>query len=240
MIIDCIADLHGHYPELAGGDLLIVAGDFTATHTEREMFEFGEWFIAQPYTNKIWIAGNHDNYMWNGYRNGSGIEFTGSQYLCDSGTEFEYDHVEFALDSALNLSRKKKLKIWGSPWTLAFDGINPKCTAFTGNEKLLAEKFALIPADVDILITHGPPFGVMDSVDRFTKWGTKQISVGSRELRHRLFSESIKPKLHVFGHIHEGHGHVAKMIDYPGVQFVNCSHVNEHYEPVNKPIRIIL
>lgn len=29
MIIDCIADLHSHYPKLDGGDLLIVAGDLT-------------------------------------------------------------------------------------------------------------------------------------------------------------------------------------------------------------------
>jgi len=123
----------------------------------------------------------------------------------------------------------KKLKIWGSPWTLTFPGINPKCTAFTGDEELLAEKFELIPDDVDILITHGPCLGVLDKT-------TRGEHVGSRYL-NAWFRYCGRPKFHIFGHIHEAYGRVNH---FNCMESINCSHVNEHYEPVNKPIRIIL
>ena len=144
MIIDCISDLHGHYPKLEGGDLLIVAGDLTARDTQMEHMQFLSWIAQQNYKKKIWIAGNHDNYL-------QGTKFIpikelGMEYLCDSGTEFE------------------GLKIWGSPWTLKFPGMNPHCMAFTcDTEEELAEKWALIPSDTNILITHGPSWGLHDT-----------------------------------------------------------------------------
>ena len=56
MIIDCISDLHGYYPELEGGDLLIVAGDLTARDDENEHeIEFAQWFLTQRYKYKIFI-----------------------------------------------------------------------------------------------------------------------------------------------------------------------------------------
>lgn len=217
MIIDCISDLHGNYPALEGGDLLIVAGDLTASDKPIQYGHFGCWLQRQRYKKKIIISGNHDNYFHN-----KGYEFIKDvynaidvEYLCDSGTEFE------------------GLKIWGSPWTKTFYGMNPLCKAFTvDTEEELDEKFQKIPHDIDVLITHSPPFGILDK----TIYGN---SVGSKALASAMGFREKVPKLWVWGHIHEAYGE-----DLPirgnDCKMINCSHVNERYQPVNKPIRIIL
>ena len=65
MIIDCLADLHGHYPETEGGDLLIIAGDLTANDTLEQQLKFYIWLHRQKYKHYIFIAGNHDNAIAN-------------------------------------------------------------------------------------------------------------------------------------------------------------------------------
>jgi Icc-related predicted phosphoesterase len=218
MIIDCISDLHGEFPTLKGGDLLIVAGDLTGSDDPQQYADFCEWIYNLDYTKKIVIAGNHDNFL---QKIPEFFKVTGiCEYLCDSGTEFE------------------GLKIWGSPWTAAFHGMNPDCAAFTINvgcdtDQWLAEKWALIPNDTDILITHSPSFGNYDWVYNID--GTIGPSVGSVSLWLKCLE--IQPKLHIFGHIHAAYGH---SMHHNGIHLVNASHMNERYEPVNPPIRIEL
>lgn len=217
MIIDCISDLHGHYPELHGGDLLIVAGDLTSNHSVTEWDRFRSWISNQDYRKKIVIAGNHDTFYEKPSVPTVIPEFI---YLCDSGTEFE------------------DLKIWGSPWTKTFHDINPKCKAFTvDTEEELASKFSLIPRNTDILITHSPPFNFLDK------------TIEGREVGSTFLLDWIgewKPRLHIFGHIHESYGQERSFFgrrnfgNKHGVTMINCSHVNESYQPVNPPIRIIL
>jgi Icc-related predicted phosphoesterase len=229
MIIDCISDLHGYYPQLEGGDLLIVAGDLTARDEGDEYNKFCDWLIDQNYKKKIFIGGNHDNLLVdyipkfhhcpvrNNLETNKPKELF--EYLCDNGTEFE------------------NLKIWGSPWTKTFPGMNPRCKAFTvDTEEELAEKFALIPDDVDILVTHSPPLGIFDQIENKPY---RDKNVGSRSLRNIVLSASrySKLKLHIFGHIHE---HGGKILDLSEIKFINASHVNERYEPVNKPVRVVL
>lgn len=224
MIIDCISDLHGHFPKLEGGDLLIIAGDLTAKGTEEEFFDCFDWIHAQPYRKKILIAGNHDMQMQEeNYRGPVGELKESFEYLCDSGTEFD------------------GLKIWGSPWTLWFKGINPHCTAFTVHtDDQLKEKWDLIPKDADILVTHCPPHTILDGEDVITKWGNVGRHLGSPSLFELFYGEIIRPQLHVFGHIHEGYGKIDQMMDCPYTIFANASHVDVNYKPVNKPIRINL
>ena len=216
MIVDCVADLHGHYPKLEGGDLLIVAGDLTAKDTYEQMLEFCRWTMCQKYRKVVFIAGNHDHCLiGNRSMHRGPSEDIGRPevaYLFDCGIEFE------------------GLKIWGSPWTLWFKGINPKCTAFTvKTEEELGDKFQTIPSDVDILITHSPPWNVLDRTDRGE-------NVGSRYLRGRL-EYCFRPKLWVWGHVHEAYG----METFRNTTIcVNASHVNGRYEPVNKPVRVVL
>lgn len=209
MIIDCISDLHGFYPNLEGGDLLIVAGDLTARDFENEVALFDYWINEQDYKKKIVIAGNHDDVLYE-----SRLKLQFCEYLCDSGTEFE------------------GLKIWGTPWTKTFEGMNPHCKAFTSDtEEELAIKFSLIPEDIDILISHSPPYGFRDK----TVDGHR---VGSKSLQFQVLNCK-NLKLWVVGHIHEDYG-----IELPGHLYdctmVNASHVNENYKPVNKPVRVIL
>jgi Icc-related predicted phosphoesterase len=253
MIVDAISDLHGHYPKLEGGDLLIVAGDLTARDLESEHALFDYWINEQPYKKKIVIAGNHDNVLAE-----ERLKFQFCEYLCDSGTEFEYqESVRNLFDrDDKSLIYKKKLKIWGSPWSLWFEGINPECKAFTGSENDLKKKFDLIPDDIDILITHSPPYGILDGIP--IEDGS-EFHTGSQSLQKRLFE--IRPRLNIFGHIHEkGHRFVeitfppedqtVKQISEDIIKVeihggkitwcVNASHVNEHYKPVNKPVRVIL
>jgi len=208
MKIDCISDLHGYKPELEGGDLLIIAGDLTARDTPEQLQEFIEWVDIQDYKKIIIIAGNHDNILvdhplfFEDY-------VDDIEYLCDSGTEFE------------------GLKIWGSPWTAKFYRQNPECMAFALDADDLKEKWALIPEDTDILVTHSPPRNVLDHA--------YHKRTGCPDLRSVI--NKIEPKLHVFGHIHECGGQIR---DFTGMQCVNASVVDQNYNHINKPVRIVL
>lgn len=226
MDITCISDLHGYYPALEGGDLLILAGDYTATGKLTQWAQFFRWLKDQPYEKKILIAGNHDNFMQTGFPKNQQeaddlkevIDFLDTdvdfEYLCDSGTEYN------------------GVKIWGSPWTPWFHGVNPKCKAFMKSESHLEKKFRMIPEDLEILITHGPMRHILDqNIDGYT--------CGSSFLRQHI--DRAKPKFHIFGHIHE-QGNNQLMYKHQGSNTwcINCSYVNENYKPVNQPIRIEL
>src|ERR1017187_2785954 len=226
MKIDCMSDLHGELPILEGGDLLIIAGDCTSNDTIPAWNNFFNWVDKQNYRKKIMIAGNHDNFCksWavtgnfndNEYEVMYPDEKRTIEYLCDSGTEFE------------------GLKIHGSPWSLTFPGINPHCTAFTGTEEDLKAKFELIPDDIDILITHTPPKGVLD-------WNVHGKQCGSESL-FKITRNLKNLKLFVFGHIHEAYSMINTnqiLEGFPKILasslpiIVNASIMNEDYEPVN-------
>ncbi len=218
MEITCVSDLHGFYPKLEGGDLLIIAGDLTARDTDVEYYEVFHWISQQKYKKKIIIAGNHDNRICNHVHFPDHFE-----YLCDSGTEFE------------------GLKIWGSPWTRSFVGMNPHCKAFTlDTEEELAKKWALIPDDVDILITHSPPYGILDKLKpRILPRINDMLHAGSKSLAEKIGLSKNPPKLWIWGHIHEAYGRDPVIRGKPCIM-VNASIMNEDYDPINDPIRVIL
>lgn len=218
VIIDCISDLHGHYPKLQGGDILIVAGDLTASDLPEQYFVFEEWLAAQPYNNKIVIAGNHDNFL---IENGNHM-FAGIDYLCDSSVTYE------------------GLTFYGTPWSIRFKNQNPNCCAFTvKSEDELSDKMENIPHDIDILITHEAPYGIRDMIRDQMYPDVRHV--GSRYL-YNWFKYVQRPYLHVFGHIHEGYGVEKEFMSWEDkyVTSVNASHVNAHYNPVNQPIRVEL
>lgn len=215
MIIDCVSDLHGKFPELEGGDLLIMAGDCTSNDRVPAWCKFFEWCDKQEYKHKILIAGNHDGFLSQCIPSSDTREILGElhegcEYLCDSGITIE------------------GLKIWGSPWTPTFyDWYFMKDRGAD-----IKAMWDLIPEDTDILITHGPPYGILDT----NKQGHH---CGCEELREAVMR--VKPTLHIFGHIHGGYGKQTSL--WPNgeaVTFINAAHMNEDYEPVNKPIRVII
>ncbi len=208
MKITAISDLHGHFPTLPGGDLLIVAGDLTSRDKIHEYIKYQKWIEDQKYKSKIIVAGNHDVTI----ERGLDLDFPrlGIHYLCDSGTEFEYEEEVYcnmcgtpnlelpnkkcARSVMCQIPEKKKLKIWGIPYSLWFPQINPKCSAFTGSEEYLKSRYDLIPNDIDILISHSPAYGFLDQ-------NTQGVHCGSKSLLESI--KRIKPRLVVHGHIHE-------------------------------------
>lgn len=213
MKVTVVSDLHGDMPELPGGDLLIVAGDLTARDTHKQHVVFAEWLSKQNYRKKVLVAGNHDTLL---YRNtlkyyDTEMPYLDAIYLCDAGTEFE------------------GLKIWGTPWTPWFSGVNPDCAAFMiRGDTVLAEKFATIPEDTDILVTHGPCFGRLDR----TLWG---YDAGSPALRTRVdYLRDKKLRYHFHGHIHEAYG----MHEEGGLKTYNCARMDRSYKPVNEIVNI--
>lgn len=231
MIVDCIADLHGYEPKLPGGDLLILAGDYTAADKMTQWGKFFRWVKEQPYRKKVLIAGNHDGFFESGFpkcqeeaddlkevqsflKERGEMDDPDFEYLCDSGTEFE------------------GLKIWGTPWTPWFHGVNPKCKAFMDSEGYLTKRFKLIPNNLDILITHGPMLHVLDG-------NYDGYACGSKALREAV--DRARPRFHVFGHIHEqGNNQLMYKHVGPNTWCVNCSYVNENYKPVFNYIRLEL
>lgn len=205
--IIAISDLHGNLPKLPASDLLLIAGDLCPTrdHSIPRQFkwirdEFIPWLDSQCAVFKVFIAGNHDFVFESfGPEAGKG-ECAFARYLQDSGTEFN------------------GLKIWGSPWQPVF------CNwAFNLTEPQLSHKWAQIPDDTDILVTHGPPQGVGDTIEEGSKY------LGSWTLTERI--ETLPNlKLHVFGHIHGGFG----VYDFKQAKLANVSYVDEQYNPREK------
>jgi len=209
----CLADFHGHLPDVPECDLLLIAGDISAhTREDNERFlrrSFPSWLERQP-APTIGIAGNHD--------------FVAQRWpsVFRSLPWIYLDNEAVELDGLLTSG--ERLKLWGSAWTPRFGP-----WAFMASEYELAELWSRIPDDVDVLLTHGPPVGFRDrTLDR--------IAAGSRSLRERVLALP-RLKLHAFGHIHESHG--AERIAN-GIWMVNGSLVNAEYEPVNPAIMIEL
>jgi predicted phosphodiesterase len=214
MRITFISDTHTkhHRLDLPGGDLLIHAGDImNSGYIAHEVTDFCKWFEAQDYDVCTFIAGNHDRiFELNPDVASQIVNSYGVDYIQDDS--FEYGDFP-----------DEMVKIYGSPWQPEFYN-----WAFNlprrGDE--LKEKWDNIPEDVDILVTHGPPQGHLDISGPPYNEG----DLGCELLRVRV--DKIKPKIHVFGHIHGSYGYKF----YNGTHFINASVLNERYAPVNAPV----
>lgn len=234
MRIIIISDTHGLHNnmehELPDGDVLIHAGDCTNVGKEREIEEFVYWYQnIKKFDTKIFIAGNHDFGFekYDGYRNSNESHWL--QNLINE-ENLSQSNVTYLHDSELVIASpefSRPIKFYGSPWQPEFFN-----WAFNlprlGTE--LELKWADIPNDTDVLITHTPPNGIRDFVRG--RFGTE--SVGCELLRHRV--DKLNPILNVFGHIHDAYG-AAQIKD---TLFVNASICDERYNPINKPMIVDL
>jgi len=213
--VSLISDTHTKHSlcgnDLPGGDLLIHAGDFmNSGYSEREAFEFLEWIDKQRYDKKVFIAGNHDRLFE--------IDKVKKYELLKQFPNLIY--LEDELFGLYNLDTDKSVKIYGSPWQPEF--YNWAFNLPRNGEEMKA-RWNAIPEDTDILITHGPPHGYLDIP------GGNTIRVGCETLRFRI--DEIRPKIHVFGHIHGSYGHY-----FDGhTHFFNASILNEQYQYTNLP-----
>jgi predicted phosphohydrolase len=179
LTIVCISDTHELHRELdvPHGDILIHAGDFTMlSKSASAILDFNEWLGELPHRWKILLPGNHEFFL----------EVDPSQRrLISNAAVLINECVEVA-----------GLKIWGSPVTPLSGG------AFgLSSPADRARLYAEIPEGVNILVTHGPPYGILDrSPGALHHTGCPQLLEAVTRL---------KPRLHVFGHVHGAHGMVS-------------------------------
>lgn len=192
-----LADTHGEHESVIvpEGDAFIHAGDFTRKGGPMEIERFLVWFDALPHKHKIVVPGNHELSM------------------CDKTTEriMAMDHDDETVQTALSNVERTKALIGSYSNNIHFlldrgiviDDISFYGTPYcNGDVKIMsnwafyepdtAKRAATIPTGVDILITHVPPFGVLDN------------GLGCPDLLERV--NVIEPYLHVFGHVHENGG----------------------------------
>lgn len=219
MIVYATSDLHGHLPVIPECDLLLIAGDICPDYFGGQRFvgsrivtdkgeqrqrhwlntTFREWLDEIPAKDVVAIAGNHD-YV---------IEH---KFLMPKDLRWHYlEDDEVTLHG---------LRIWGTPWVP-----NLPSWAFYQSDRGLQMRAEMIPTGLDILMTHGPPYGIADLVHG--------MHVGDPQMGAEL--ERIKPKLVVCGHIHEGFGEY----NFNGTKLFNVACNDEYYSPCRPLTRVI-
>ena len=211
MKITALSDLHGYLPtNVPPADVVIIAGDvcpdvtgsaqpgrhLMAARGQLEFLrtQFAPWLERLPAERVVLVWGNHD---YAGELPTSSLPALRADVLTDRGIEID------------------GISIYGSPWTFMM----PDVWAFDAPEDQIDGYLQAMPARVDILVTHGPPHGVLDRLISGKR-------VGSHAIKSAV--ERVKPRLHIFGHIHESRGQ-------EGTSH-NVSVLDENYQPFDKPI----
>lgn len=236
MRIIATSDIHGMLPppqDIPEGDVLVLAGDicpdrireyYTGVSHNSVKYDRGEtrqadwldtefraWLEAVPFDaeNIVGIAGNHDFV----FEKRSLVPDLPWTYLQDSGCTI--DGVSF----------------WGTPWV-------PRLSfwAFYGTTDTLVNAFSLIPSGIDVLVSHGPPYGYLDIAPDKYGQAMKGRHVGSTELADAL--KVTEPQVVICGHIHgeKGKMRTEKFNELTTIR--NVSLCNEAYEPI-QPIEVI-
>lgn len=205
MKIVCISDTHNkhNFIQIPPGDLIIHAGDFTEAGSKAETLNFLSWFSALPHPHKILVAGNHDFYL---EKNQTSI------------ADMIPDNIFYLKDSGVCINN---VHFWGSPYTRG-NGT----WAFNKNtgEEIMVH-WQLIPDNTNFLITHTPPFRILDELDN-------KKHIGCDKLLNRI--RQIQPDYHIFGHNHNDYG-----IERTSTTvFVNSSSMDDRYRLINAPLVI--
>lgn len=192
-----LSDTHNSHRQLSNlpaADIIIHSGDISFSGTGEEVMDFIEWFKTLNYEFKIFVAGNHD-FALDGKAPERIQRFLPENcyYLCNSGVTIN------------------GINFWGIPLFFSADA----------NGDYL-QQINSIPNNTDILISHRPPFGILDNSDN--------VSYGCRDLLQKV-TETL-PQYHLFGHIHDACG-----IEKHGqTVFVNAAVLDAEYRLLNKPI----
>jgi Icc-related predicted phosphoesterase len=212
--ITFISDTHGSHEDLSGklngGWMLICCGDISCYGESKEIRSFIKWLEGLPYEYKIFIAGNHDKALQ------------------------EYGIFHFNLPSSVfylqdNFIVIDGIKIYGSPYTPRFG----KWYFMRDRGEDIKRKWMSIPDSIDILVTHGPPYRILDTAVIYKdRKPVGEEQVGCRDLAERI--KEVKPKIVAFGHIHNNYGKKKSK----GIRYINASSLDHEQRISNKPIVI--
>lgn len=211
MKIVCISDTH-FYPvtkEIPDGDVLIHAGDLTGYGTLKQVAAAGNWLGRLPHPIKLVVPGNHD------------FLFQMNPSLARQVLGEGKNGVNVLIHQ---MYVHKDVVFWGSPWSVKFQN-----WAFGLPPAHSAAEWAKLPSGIDVLITHGPAAGILDTVR-----GKNVGHLGDIGLRNWLRNHNLK--LHVCGHIHDSHGQV----EIEGTTHVNAAICDEQYNHTFDPIVVEL
>ncbi len=205
MKLVALSDTHGLHRDLSvpSGDLLIHCGDFSERRrSERDICDFAAWLQMLPHPHKLLVPGNHD--FWLEANLSRRSIFRDAHLLLGTGVTID------------------GLRIWGSPVTPLYGG------AFgMSNPSDRRRHWDGIPLDIDLLVTHGPPAGVLDSDPGMSH------SAGDPQLLKAV--SRIKPRYHIFGHVHEAFG----LANIGPTTFLNVALI-DHGKVIHNPVEIEL
>jgi Icc-related predicted phosphoesterase len=208
-----ISDVHGKWNKLVipPCDVLISAGDYSFQGEKHMVEDFHAWLNKQPAKHIISLNGNHEKLVEKNFCEYKGI----AQAACPR--VYFIDEGEVRIEG---------VKFWGSAITPWFH--NWAWNRDRGAD--IKRHWDRIPDDVDVLITHGPPAGILDVV-YYVDGMTPRDRVGCHDLMNRI-NDLKQLKLHVFGHIHGSSGEQV----FNGVKFINASICDDMYMATN-PVR---
>jgi predicted phosphohydrolase len=206
LTIIALSDTHGLHREadVPDGDLLIHAGDFTMfSNSAAAIFDFNEWLGELPHRWKICIPGNHEFFL-----------------EADPSRRKLIPNATILINEGIEIMG---LRIWGSPTTPLYGG------AFgLSSERDRKRLYSQIPVDTDVLVTHTPPFSILDQApDSEHHAGCRQLL----EAVHRT-----KPMLHIFGHVHSGYG----TLRTSETLFMNVALMGQYGDMANRPVVVRL
>jgi len=206
--IVCMSDTHGKHRQVfvPKCDLLIHSGDFTNMGEASTVQDLGDFFRDLKNSGQvkevICVAGNHDIlFQPETYRSNFGLLHDSSRGKSSILQRSDIERMKESfnescvyLEDESHMHKESGIHIYGSPWTPTYGN----CWAFMADRSEIFSRWDEIPSSTDVLVTHGPPLGRGDKCLR-------NVRAGCLELLRNVQSR-VRPRLHVFGHIHEDAG----------------------------------
>ncbi len=202
MKIIAFADTHTQHERLTipEGDILIFAGDISGSGELHEIKRFNEWLGRLSHKYKFVIPGNHDR-----------------NFATNPETKGMINNAFFMMDQEFSIDG---IKFYFSPWAPQYEDW-PLMKERGPAIKLVWDK---IPEDTNVLVTHGPPCGILDKCLDDSHPGCEELlKVVNR----------IKPKIHIFGHIHK-----SGAITIGETSFYNVSVLDHSFNLCDEPMII--
>ena len=176
-----ISDTHGLHGQLqvpVGVDIVVHSGDASnyldPYRNESELRAFIDWFATLPIPVKVFVPGNHDTSLEKGL-------------IARDLVEHRKIHLLINEEKEIN-----GLRFWGSPFSPRYGN-----WSYMKDRGTINRLWDQIPDGLDVLITHGPPYGILDATYNHHN---KVELVGCSALAKRV--TKVEPQLMLFGHVH--------------------------------------